>query len=457
MTDIIQNPPQDAKQVEKYTNDIIEDNPNEQLEDNADSNADISFLDKIIETEDKDELFELINSQYNLIKQHIQNGEPFTEEIEQLRTALYKYEDKCDKPEHIQTLAEIMETYNLTHEVDNMSHNEDEFIGKIHSFFTKIKDKPEQKETYNKSRKKLDIMLNVYKNRYGENGLNENFSEILKAREEWDKLIAEQEEKKKQQAKADPKVLSHMAQKTMNAIENKQKLSENNWGEMTECAIKAAEAVGVTALVASNPLLGFIFVIIYILDANGVEPIHTVCNKYRETVNKKIIPFANELQKKYIASKNKEFDDALKYLEDYNKPMEFPKKEKKKEEKQKTETLNKNEQEIKPVINEQETSSEELKPLLTNEQIQQNEELGNKSTTKEIQNPTSPSTDQLPLPFADNENAKPVIIQPQNQPKQKNPKEQQESEPEPTTHLEREQQRRRLGNDLGLGEDIFVY
>ena len=95
-------------------------------------------------------------------------------------------------------------------------------------FFTKIKDKPEQKETYNKSRKKLDIMLNIYKNRYGEDRLNENFGEILKIREEWNKLIAKQEEKKKQQTVTEPKVLSHMAQKTMNAIKNKQKLPSQN-------------------------------------------------------------------------------------------------------------------------------------------------------------------------------------------------------------------------------------
>ena len=446
MTDIIQNPPQDAKQVEKYTNDVIEDN--------TDSNTDISFLDKINETEDKDELFELINSQYDLIKQHIQNGEPFTEEIEQLRTALYKYEDRCDKPEHIQTLAEIMETYNLTHEVDNMSHNEDKFIKKIHSFFKEflkeIEDKPEQKETYNKSREKLDIMLNVYKNRYGENGLNENFSEILKAREEWDKLIAEQEEKKKQQAKADPKVLSHMAQKTMNAIENKQKLSKNNWGEMTECAIKAAEAVGVTALVASNPLLGFIFVIIYILDASGVEPIYTVCEKYRKTVDEKIIPYAKKLQKKYVESKNKQFGNTLKYLEDYIKPMEFPKKKEKETQ---------SEKQSKVTDGEETLQNEAPKPAPTGEQKIENDTLGQESDnkkqnpntqnpnnpTEETQKPTGPSTDPLPFPFADNENTKPVIM------------EQQKSEPEPTTHLEKEQQRRRLGNDLGLGGDISVY
>lgn len=413
MTDIIQNPPQDAKQVEKYTNDVIEDNPNEQLEDNVkkdnantsteniigkqienntENSINISFLDKINETEDKDELFELINSQYDLIKQHIQNGEPFTEEIEQLRTALYKYEDRCDKPEHIQTLAEIMETYNLTHEVDNMSHNEDKFIKKIHSFFKEflkeIKDKPEQKETYNKSREKLDIMLNIYKNRYGENGLNENFSEILKAREEWDKLIAEQEEKKKQQAKADPKVLSHMAQKTMNAIKNKQKLSENNWGEMTECAIKAAEAVGVTALVASNPLLGFIFVIIYILDASGVEPIYTVCEKYRKTVDEEIIPYAKKLQEKYVESKNKQFDGVLKYLENYTKPIEFPKKEKQSEE------------QLKVTDSKETPQNEAPKPAPTGKQGIENDTL--------------------------------------------------EQKPEPTTHSKIEQQRIRLGNGFRI-------
>lgn len=455
MTDIIQNPPQDAKQVEKYTNDVIEDN--------TDSNTDISFLDKINETEDKDELFELINSQYDLIKQHIQNGEPFTEEIEQLRTALYKYEDRCDKPEHIQTLAEIMETYNLTHEVDNMSHNEDKFIKKIHSFFKEflkeIKDKPEQKETYNKSRKKLDIMLNIYKNRYGEDRLNENFGEILKIREKWDKLIAKQEEKKKRQTLTEPKVLSHMAQKTMNAIENKQKLSENNWGEMTECAIKAAEAVGVTALVASNPLLGFIFVIIYILDASGVEPIYTVCEKYRKTVDEEIIPYAKKLQEKYVESKNKQFYGVLKYLENYTKPIEFPKKEKQSEE------------QLKVTDGEETLQNEAPKPAPTGEQKIENDTLGQESDnkkqnpntqnpnnpTEETQKPTGPSTDPLPFPFADNENTKPVIIQPQNQPKQENPKEQQESEPEPTTHLEKEQQRRALGNNLGLGGDISVY
>lgn len=241
-----------------------------------------------------------------------------------------------------------------------------------------------------------------------------------------------------------------MAQKTMDAIKNKQKLSDGNWKEMTECAIKTAEAVGVTALVASNPLLGFIFVIIYILDANGVEPVHTVCDKYREVVNKKIIPFANELQKKYIASKNKEFYDALKYLEDYNKPMEFPKKKEKETQ---------SEKQSKVTDGEETLQNEAPKPAPTGEQKIENDTLGQESDnkkqnpntqnpnnpTEETQKPTGPSTDPLPFPFADNENTKPVIM------------EQQKRNQNLQQHLEKEQQRRALDNNLGLGGDISVY